>query len=307
MRHLERRREAAERYRTVLMSKGIATFLERTSRATEDDQDPTTFNSSDESQSVEDGCSSGSVTTGPTTTTSDADEIHRSKKGASAIVLDRIKLTLDRAAKILRNSLELDAGGVVFLDTAVGYAEPEERDSYFDFDSDVPGIMSNIGDNDESKCPQHRIRNLLTFPDNSNRNSISPGQVRGFHDQYRPAKVLAISASRGAYRNSSDDILNGKMLQSFINTYPKGNIWYIDNRGYFSSLDQMDDLYNLDAAIDPDEGGSSDPDRTLDLTRQTTEANLLSKVFDKARQIIFLPIWDAGGSEYNWNGQCIVD
>jgi hypothetical protein len=35
----------------------------------------------------------------------------------------------------------------------------------------------------------------------------------------------------------------------------------------------------------------------VDATRQRVEANLLARVFKGARQIVFLPLWDVGGSE----------
>lgn len=87
---------------------------------------------------------------------------------------------------------------------------------------------------------------------------------------------------------------NGNTLQSLISRYPKGNIWYIYEEGYFSSIEQVDDLYGEDCL------GPTERRRVkskVDLSKQRAEADFLSKVFEKARQIIFLPLWDAGGSK----------
>lgn len=87
---------------------------------------------------------------------------------------------------------------------------------------------------------------------------------------------------------------NGNTLQSLISRYPKGNIWYIDEEGYFSSIEQVDNLYEEDC-LSPMERRAAKP--RVDWSKQRAEADFLSKVFEKARQIIFLPLWDAGGSE----------
>jgi hypothetical protein len=87
-------------------------------------------------------------------------------------------------------------------------------------------------------------------------------------------------------------MLDGKTLQSLLNSYPKGNVWYIDDKGFFSSLDQINDLERFDR-------GSPFGSRRLvpasDVTKQMAEATILSQIFHKARQIIFLPLWDAAG------------
>jgi hypothetical protein len=47
----------------------------------------------------------------------------RSSQRGNDSVLDKIRLTLNHAAEVLRESLELTVGGVVFLDTAIGYTD----------------------------------------------------------------------------------------------------------------------------------------------------------------------------------------
>ena len=89
-------------------------------------------------------------------------------------------------------------------------------------------------------------------------------------------------------------MLDGKTLQSLLKTYPKGNVWYIDDKGFFSSLDQINDLERFDR-INP--FGSSRTIPASDVTKQMAEATLLSQIFHKARQIIFLPLWDAAGGK----------
>jgi hypothetical protein len=87
-------------------------------------------------------------------------------------------------------------------------------------------------------------------------------------------------------------MLDGKTLQSLLNSYPKGNVWYIDDEGFFSSLDQINDLERFNETS-PSGRRRSVP--AINVTKQMAEATILSQIFHRARQIIFLPLWDAAG------------
>ena len=126
MRHLETKREAAERRRVALMSKGISDFLERTSRVVEEP-----LSTEPSVAGAQDGRFDN---TGPapdirmTDTSGTAVVALRSSQRGNDSVLDKIRLTLDHAAEVLRESLELKVGGVVFLDTAIGYTDTGDTD-----------------------------------------------------------------------------------------------------------------------------------------------------------------------------------
>lgn len=75
---------------------------------------------------------------------------------------------------------------------------------------------------------------------------------------------------------------------------------YIDDSGYFSSLEQVKD--RKDTASNATNTTERPPARisgSFDATKQEAEANMLAKVFHKARQIIFLPLWDSAGGRSN--------
>ena len=134
MRHLETKREAAERRRVSLMSKGIAKFLETSSLVTEADLD------NFETSSGMTGSKSllNYLPTPPMDGLKQSHSAHITEKASpeaekgSSDILDKIKITLDEAANILRESLELTSGGVVFLDTALGHRAAGTTSSYFD-------------------------------------------------------------------------------------------------------------------------------------------------------------------------------
>lgn len=328
MRHLEAKREAVERRRIALMSSGVARFLEKANELTERNalatsSDGTSSSAAGNSSREEEKSSnletpdlSQDTSTSQTSTVSisndggaDDEGVGSKKKGASEIILGVIRKTLDHAAEILRSSLELSSGGVVFFDTAIRYAEPKGETDYFETKSEASEAEASRTASQwlepgsaGSNSPDGEDLTMTGFADMDPRMAISPGAVRGYHDENRPARVLAMSASKHSYKRSK--ILNGKTLNHFINEYPKGNVWYIDDKGYFSSLDQMEHLSPATGQQGLFGRKKSVDLPTLDLTRQAEEASLLSQVFPKARQIIFLPLWDARGNR--WHSGCFV-
>lgn len=288
MKHLETKREASERRRVALMSTGIAQFLERDSRLADV---PTASASASHDYPPEPSTSmrenrSGSSTTGQGNSQSSSG---RSDKIPEGSILDKIRITLEKAADILRESLELTAGGVVFLDTAAGYSEIENLDAYADKNTEISATVNEfvkheerVGANGHNALPQEN--DLLA-------QKLSKRTTRRSSDKYRASKVLAMSSGGEASWDSDSHLLDTKSLQALVASYPKGNLWYIDEEGYFSSLEQMSKLEPTPSISPSGRRGS------VDVTLQRAEANMLSRIFHKARQIIFLPLWDAGGGE----------
>lgn len=285
MRHLETKREAAERRRATMMSQGIARFLEMTSKETEE------YEHALENLSVPNIISraqSPGEYEGAKDESPGGVELQDDDRSIPGNILDKIKLTLDHAATILHSSLEIFSGGVVFLDTALGHHEAAPAEDYFSDKQVVDsGTDCNISVSEVQSIQSINSRRMVA------RGGNSPGQVRSSDDDIRPAKVLAMSATTW---NPGSNSVDGKTLQSLINAYPKGNVWYIDEKGFFSTLEQVNDIYEIG-----NRPKSSGRRRSIaskaHLTRQKSEAAMLSKVFHKARQVIFLPIWDLAGSK----------
>ncbi len=307
MKHLESKREAVERRRIALMSGGVARFLDKANELTDlststaaapgaaPDADGTPSekppalsmsNSTDKSDEDKNVVSHDSMVS----KSNDGFEDGHVKRGASEIVLDKIKIVLDQAASILRESLELRDGGCVFFDTALRYpADPqscvEENDgSYFkvpNANGEWEVAPAALSDDEEP-----------TMTGVDPKMTISPGQMRGYDDERRPARVLAMSVAKGSYERSA--MLSTKTLTHFVNEYPKGNIWYIDESGYFSSLDQISTNPNPDTGKSGFFGRRKSVDiATPNATRREEEGILLRLAFPKCRQVIFLPLFDS--------------
>ncbi|KUJ12833.1 uncharacterized protein LY89DRAFT_622845 [Mollisia scopiformis] len=295
MRHFETKREAAERRRVALMSKGISTFLERTSQhtANEDSIDPHEDGAHVDEQSQDTHGITPELT---------AAEPNDTSAIAKETVLDKIRYALDQAAEILRDSLELNVGGVVFLDTAVGYTDTGNTDAYLDNTTNI-GSQVEIEKSEDKRRQASNESNsgpVLSVDDYHSR-QVSQESTRSHGDQHKAAKVLAMSAAKIAPWDSDANVLDAKTLQALINTYPKGNVWYTDEEGYFTSLDQLNGLQETTSSSPP---GRRKSVHSVDLAHSRAEATVLSRVFQGARQIVFLPLWDAGGDR--WYAGCFV-
>ncbi|KAF7901974.1 uncharacterized protein EAF01_007272 [Botrytis porri] len=291
MKYMETQREAIERHRVALMSKGIATFIERTSRYTNIVSDSP--HSSTESNS---NTANGSDSQFDDDTRIDLSQDGHSNTSnqphqSSKSVLDQIRITLDHAAEILRESLELNVGGVVFLDTTNNHTEVGNMDAYMDTSTDLGTEVK------EAELRRSPAQNEGRLKYEEYRRKLSQGTIRTSTDVHKVAKILSMSAAKLATWDSEAHVLDGKTLRSLINSYPKGNVWYIDDNGYFSSLEQVNDRKR---APSTDTSPTERPraSGSFDAMKQEAEATMLGKVFHKARQIIFLPLWDSAGERW---------
>lgn len=288
MRYLDMQREAAERRRVALMSKGIAKFLEGKSSDLDGDDlygEPKTVEAvsgkaiaQHNDDSTKWGVSQLSSTC--VCKTDHAQPYQPSHPEIGSLAED----TFGRAAKILRESLEIHTGGVIFSDTAVGFSEAGITDAYTDPKTDL-GAQFNDPSTANSQTP-HPHSDTQSPPQQAYQ-----GQVRSSEDQTQAVGVLATSVLKAAEWEPVD----GKTLQSLLNSYPRGNVWYYDEDGYFSSLEQLEQVIPTPAM------GASKHQRSIaddELSRKKAEAQMLLQKFKHSRQLVFLPLWDAGASKY---------
>ncbi|KAM3078801.1 hypothetical protein ACMFMF_003733 [Clarireedia jacksonii] len=287
MKSMQAQREAIERRRVTLMSKGIARFLEKTSPYT----DPADDASSSSGSAMSD---KALMTSNPRSNESNqVPSKEKQPQRSSEAVLDQIRITLDHAADLLRESLELSAGGVVFLDTTEGYNEAGFIDAYNDPCTDLGAEVEEVKSRQSSPDTRYDSGAGSTYQDF--RAQLCSSSPRASTGRYKAAKILSTSTAEVATWDGEAHVLDGKSLQTLTNSYPKGNIWYIDANGYFSSLEQVHDYeHSRNAGL----SSRSRRNSTFDIKKQEAEANMLSKVFHNARQIIFLPLWNAAAEKW---------
>lgn len=285
MLHLMTKREAAERKRAALMSKGIARFLDMTSRYRDDNN--TTADQQPQPPPADPLPEHTGEEEANKTATPAIDDLP-----AQATVLDKIRMTLDQAAEILRESLEITTGGVVFLDTALSNSEIENPSFTAPFAARTDDELGDLS----SRPRDSFVRRGSFQASHGPGPQLSKGIGRSASDQHNKPKILAASVPKASFWDSSASALNAKALATLISSYTKGNVWSIDEEGFFSSFQQINE-WERNGIDSVDERRSSLTPSILE--KERLEAAMLSEIFPKARQIVFLPLWDASTSMPN--------
>jgi hypothetical protein len=237
MRHLETKREAAERQRVALMSKGIADFMEKTARRNGDVSRKEITDSQAIMSDTVDLDKDGSATANRSRDA--VNDANSSISDAKTSVLDQIRKTLDEAASILRESLELAVGGVVFLDPTGGYTGAGHTEAYMDSATNLGQHVQGQEAAEVKRTSFHEETSRAELLSNIDDLHLAASAVRSSVDKHKPAKIQSMSASNIATWDPQSKSLDSKTLQTLINSYPHGNVWYIDDEGFFQSLEQM--------------------------------------------------------------------
>jgi hypothetical protein len=219
-----------------------------------------------------------------------------------------------RAANLIRETFEVD-GGCIFYDAQAGFA------------SDKSG---NTGSADNPISEQSHSDSQITSSDelHSSEESVSAG---GPPPQPSPQEPK--TSPGGTYSKSSTmpkklvDILgfstpnaasiNGdavpgpesfrpfqeKSLHTLLRRYPKGKLWTFDSDGGVSSSSEEDYQRYL-SGKDVVQRRKDLHRKKVRMTKTRNDAKFLSKHFPGVRELLFVPLWDAGRSR--WLSGCFV-
>ncbi|KAL8735060.1 MAG: hypothetical protein Q9181_002962 [Wetmoreana brouardii] len=261
MEHLEVNRQAEERSKVLRMSKGLNAFVEgKTSFDTGNRYDR-------------------DYPYGPINGVADDTETaHTNIEGAH-------KATFSRAANLLSDSLNLRThGGVCFLDTMAGPRSMAVRRS-------GAKILETESDSDAKDfsrtCPQST---------RTNTDSLSRGQPLEEYKDSKAAEVLSFAGSSPASLDSLQSLipstfspLKERFVQSLLKHYPRGKVWIFD--GVEGLTSEEDDLLRSSSVI-------SEEQRERRTLRRKAEIETLRRYFPNLRELIFVPLWDAGTSRW---------
>lgn len=305
------RRVAKERHRLAYMSEGIAKFLQsKYEDGTSASQNYGVQPSSPDDSKGKDRVT-GEDSEGPEKRSADAEQQppatgnlvgvsghpvdvgkvssrkHRQSKQNKEIrqnsPQDQIQQTLDLAARLLRESLEVESGGVAFFDTIADKAR-----------NAGDGLSS---DHQTTASHAHSVPQTSPYEDFEKSGSSFPLSEIYERSNSGPAKVIAEA------RSSDDTVdlgrVDSEMVRSLIERYTEGNVWYFDEKGFFTSLEQ------LEASNFSPQLSTSGPFKRQAYSQdeRDEEAHKISKTF-VCRQLIFLPLWSAETKQ--WFSGCFV-
>lgn len=228
-----------------------------------------------------------------------------------------MRLLFSRAANLIREAFEVD-GGAVFYDAQTGFSSDSQDlhpamfrdDIYIDSHGD-----SLASDNDlaTSKEPRDEdIRSDILPPTLAPEANDSPGGCifsRSMtSDNKKNAEILGFSTAEASSMHhdplpgpASFSPFGEKALATLLKRYPRGKLWTFDSDGAVSSSSEED---RNRLAKQTHRNDKSLRRRKLHSSKARSDAKYLARHFPGVRQLLFVPLWDAGRSR--WLSGCFA-
>jgi hypothetical protein len=227
-----------------------------------------------------------------------------------------MKVLFSRAANLIREAFDVD-GGAVFYDAQQGFSEPQlQQKSNFSTHTSHEDSPTS-GDDLQSSGEQHSDHGEdQTSPQLSpgRARHSSPGLGEGMFsrssvESKKSVEILAFSTTDASsihhdeYPGPQSFIpFEEKSLNTLLRRYPRGKLWTFDSDGAVSSSSEEE-------LIKPPHKDSAQyakdlHKRKMRSARAKSDARFLSRHFPGARQLLFVPLWDAGRSR--WLSGCCV-
>ena len=245
------------------------------------------------------------LTTTPSHSTPPVDLLEKSSSSEPHSEASTIKILLSRAANLIREAFEVN-GGAVFYDAQKGFRTESQKET--------PTKSSESGDDDLSTGDELRSADELgpTSTDRRRPSDNSPGLGEGAYtrsgsESDRSVEVLGFSTPNAASINNDEypphsfKPFDEHSFHKLLRRYPKGKLWFFDSDGSVSSSSD-DDAFKLKQQGTQDQKDMQR--RQNPRARNKSDGKFLLKHFPGVRQLLFIPLWDAGRSR--WLTGCCV-
>ena len=226
-----------------------------------------------------------------------------------------IKVLFSRAANLIREAFEVD-GGAVFYDAQRGFGNPQLQQkpvssvniSHEDSHTSGDDLQSSSEQHDDyrEKSPQQ------TSPRSTGSGSSGLGEgvfTRSSTESKKIVEILGFSTADASSIHGDDypgpqsfTPFDEKSLHTLLRRYPRGKLWTFDSDGAVSSSSEEEPInpQHKDLAQQAKELYK----RKMRSARAKSDARFLSRHFPGLRQLLFVPLWDAGRSR--WLSGCCV-
>ncbi|KAF4615723.1 hypothetical protein G7Y89_g15265 [Cudoniella acicularis] len=221
-----------------------------------------------------------------------------------------------RAANLIRETFEVD-GGCLFYDTQTGFGSDVQGSlggSPLNPEDSQPESQPASGDEHFSsgETPDLREHALPAIPNIPPASPGIKGQAtfsRSSTMSKKPVEILGFSTP-SASSIHGDELpgkqvfkpLDEKALHTLLRRYPRGKLWTFDSHGGVSSSSE-EELFRP-TSKDPIQRNNENMRRKARKAKTKSDARFLSKYFPGVRQLLFVPLWDAGRSR--WLSGCFV-
>ncbi|PVH86453.1 hypothetical protein DL98DRAFT_510520 [Cadophora sp. DSE1049] len=234
-----------------------------------------------------------------------------------------MKVLFSRAANLIREAFEVD-GGVIFYDAQCGFSSdmshghgPSDDASSFTESATESSaeVMTGHTSGDDHHSAEEEAGSTIPSPPTlapSGDNSPNFGDgaySRTTSNAARSCEILGFSTPDAASIHGdaapglqSFKPLDEKTLMALLRRYPRGKLWNFDSDGAMSS--SSEDERRKPVSKDPIERSKEARRRKLRSAKSKNDARVISRHFPGVRQLLFVPLWDAGPSR--WLSACFA-
>ena len=217
-----------------------------------------------------------------------------------------MKVLFSRAANLIREAFEVD-GGAVFYDAQRGFGDSQKPGSPISpKGGDVQGDMT--GDELPSASETYSEIDDGSLQDKND----SPGHGEGIFsrsstESKKLVEILGFSTAQASSIHGDEfpgshsfTPFPEKALHTLLSRYPRGKLWTFDSDGAVSSSSEEEVFETF--RRDPTEHALQVQKRNKKSARAKSDAKFLLRHFPGIRQLLFVPLWDAGRSR--WLAAC---
>ncbi|PMD28829.1 hypothetical protein L207DRAFT_594031 [Hyaloscypha variabilis F] len=242
-----------------------------------------------------------------------------SPAGEDASETSSMRLLFSRAANLIREAFEVD-GGAVFYDAQTGFSsnarQQEPSSPFVQEDSQTDSLAESShasGDDQASSGEQIREQDAKISSPSLLPQGSPPGLGETFSrttkDSGKSVEILGFSTAEAS--SIHGDSLPGpqsftpfeeKALHTLLRRYPRGKLWTFDIDGAVSSSSEDEAFKRLHR--DLDQRRNDIRRRNVRNSKAKSDARFLAKHFPSVRQLLFVPLWDAGRSR--WLSGCFA-
>lgn len=211
-----------------------------------------------------------------------------------------LKLLFSRAANLIREAFEVD-GGAVFYDAQKGFSS--------DVTQNTNPEHTNLTDSQTSADDDSPFRSINPSPTSRTLANAERAFTRSsIMSPTREIEILGFSTPEASSINGDEYPgphsflpFEEKPLHNFLRRYPRGKLWTFDSDGSMSSPSDDEAFKILRRSTNQRKGQARGRNKTA---KAEADGRFLSIHFPGVRQLLFVPLWDAGRSR--WLSACCV-
>ncbi len=232
-----------------------------------------------------------------------------------------MRLLFSRAANLIREAFEVD-GGAVFYDAQTGFSSSKQEptspfmrreDTQHSRTDSLAESSHTSGDDQASTSEQISDEEFKNNSPSVARGS-SPGLGEGTfsrtsQDSAKEAEILGFSTAEASSIHGDDvpgphsfSPFEERALHTLLRRYLRGKLWTFDVDGAVSSSSEEETYKRLQR--DSDQRRNEIRRRKVRSQKAKSDARFLALHFPGVRQLLFVPLWDAGRSR--WLSGCFA-